>query len=168
VTNTAIVIARILRREGGIKDVGDGKGLTRYGQTPDWLEQFGFIPPETELQAAVNYTRWMQLLKLDEVCEIDLELGDGVTDFSVHSGHITAIQALQRLVKVPADGIIGPFTLSALRSYPEQARLAIRFETQRLRYIGRLLGSEKVDRRDVASGWCNRIADRIDSVVMRG
>lgn len=167
-SNTAIVVARVLHREGGIKDVGDGKGETRFGQTPAWIETWGFQPPRTEAEAAANYTRWMQKLKLDQLVEIDLELGDGVTDFAVHSGHREAIQALQRLVKVPADGVIGPFTLAAIRSYPAQARLAIRFEAQRLRYIGKLLGSEKVDRREWASGWCNRIADRIDSVVMRG
>lgn len=166
-TNTAIVVARVLRREGGIKDVGDGRGVTRYGQTPDWLGDWGLTPPQNELQAAVNYTRWMQILRLDQVCEIDLELGDGVTDFAVHSGHVEAIKALQRTVNVPADGVIGPFTLAAIRSYPKVAQLAIRLECQRLRFIGGLLSSAKTDRRQWARGWCNRLADRIESVVMR-
>jgi lysozyme family protein len=167
VTNTAIVIARILRREGGVADVGDGKGITRYGQTPEWLEQFNLIPPETELQAAVNYTRWMQILKLDQVCEIDLELGDGLTDFAVHSGHIPSIKALQRVVNAPADGIIGPFTLAAIRSYPKLWAVAILFECQRWRYLGDALASQKKDNRKYARNWSDRSASRIESIVKR-
>jgi lysozyme family protein len=163
VNNTAVVIARILLREGGVADVGDGKGATSYGQTPGWLADWGFQTPENDVQAAVNYRRWMQLLRLDQVCELDLELGDGVADFAVHSGHTESIRALQRAVNVPADGVIGPATLAAIQKAPQGT--AVRFECQRLRFVGKLLGSKKIDRRKYASGWCNRLADRIESAA---
>jgi lysozyme family protein len=161
--HTAVVIARIMRREGGVADVGDGKGVTSYGQTPGWLADWGFQTPTNEVQAAVNYRRWMQLLKLDQVCELDLELGDGVADFAVHSGHMEAIRALQRVVNVPPDGVIGSLTLAAIPKAPKGA--AVRLECQRLRYVGQLLGSQKIDRRKWARGWCNRMAERIESAA---
>lgn len=162
--NVVTVIARILHREGGVKDVGDGKGLTRYGQTPGWLEEHNLPVPHNEIEAAANYTRWMAMLKLDEVCEIDLELGDGVVDFAVHSGHVPAIKALQRMLKVMSDGVIGNETLMALRGSRDKTTLALRFECQRIRYVGRVV-TNNPENAKYAAGWANRQADRIESVL---
>lgn len=156
-------ITRILAHEGGIADVGDGMGVTRFGQTPAWLEQWGLPIPTDAREAALNYAEWMGRIGLADLCDIDGDLGYLVTDWAVHSGHQTAIRELQRLVGVATDGVIGPITLAAV----EQAgrRMLIRrFVGARGRHLGSLLASETVDRRKWARGWLNRLADLIEAI----
>lgn len=99
--------------EGGMADVGDGKGLTRFGQTPGWLRQFNLPTPTNWDDAATNYLTWMRLTKLASLNDDDV-LTKVVVVWAVHSGHLTAIRALQRALKVSADGIIGAHTKGAL------------------------------------------------------
>lgn len=162
--NLDIVVGRILEREGGIADVGDGKGVTRFGQTPQWLEAHGFPAPETPEQAAANYGRWLARTRIAEVIHYDVTLGDLLADFATHSGEDAAISALQRVLRVLDDGVIGPITLAALRKHPPHV-LARKFLAERLRFIGNLLASTKTDRRVWARGWCNRIADQIETLT---
>jgi lysozyme family protein len=169
-TSSAVqsVIARVLQAEGGIKDVGDGKGVTRFGQTPGWLEDNGFVPPSNAADAAVNYETWMRRFKFDRIADLDPFLGWMVTDFAVHSGEETAIKVLQRALVVRDDGILGPVTFRSLqlaaRTDSQTSLLAHKFVAHRMRYIGELLGSKKVDRRQYAHGWLNRLADQVEEL----
>jgi hypothetical protein len=80
VTPLDALIERLLDREGGVADVGDGKGITRFGQTPEWLEQFGLPAPTTRAEAAVNYKRWLDLVKLTVVVLPGDDLADILLD----------------------------------------------------------------------------------------
>jgi lysozyme family protein len=156
------IIHSVLDEEGGIKDVGDGKGVTRFGQTPQWLSDNGFKPPETRDEAGINYAVWMGRTKLMRVCERDWYVGWLVTDFSVHGGEHAAARILQKALNVPADGIIGPKTLAAIPvdSVKFRRKLLAAFNTN----YYRLLGSKQVDRRESAGGWGNRIARKIEAL----
>lgn len=105
------VIAKILSDEGGIADVGDGKGLTSHGQTPDWLKRYGLPFPETPAQAATNYERWLEITRIDAVVGWDVTVGHLVADWAIHSGETPAVRALQRAIGVTPDGRLGPVTL---------------------------------------------------------
>ena len=105
----------ILEVEGGIKDVGDGKGITRFGQTPGWLRQFNLPTPSSPTDAASNYEAWLVKTKLASLKEDDI-LTKVVVTWAVHSGHLTAIRSLQKALRVTTDGIIGAFTKAALSS----------------------------------------------------
>jgi lysozyme family protein len=154
------VIADLLEDEGGVKDVGDGKGITRWGQTPGWLQDHGFVPPTSAADAAVNYGRWMKQTRLAELCGRDAYIGWVVTDFAVLSGVVTAVTALQRACNVAADGALGPVTLAAVT--PERsARIARRLLQIKVETFGALVSSKKVDRREWARGWFNRIGRQI-------
>lgn len=87
-------IARILEDEGGVQDVGDGKGVTRYGQTQLWLDDNGFVPPTSVADAAMNYATWMERTRLADLCARDALVGYLVTDWAVHSPLAVAISGL--------------------------------------------------------------------------
>jgi lysozyme family protein len=112
--NIDAIVDRVLAREGGIADVGDGQGTTFFGQTSAWLADFGLPVPTTRDQAAANYRRWLALTRLDQVCDRDLELGDTVVDFAVNAGVSRAVRGLQSALGVVTDGVVGPNTLAAL------------------------------------------------------
>lgn len=157
------VIANILEREGGVADVGDGKGVTRFGQTRDWLDDQGFTTPTSVADAAVNYAAWMRRYRLAELCQRHEYIGDLVTDWAVHSGLSVAVRALQRVLGLNDDGVIGPKTLAAVT--PERApQIARALLAARTVYLGQLLGSKKVDRRNVAHGWNARLAKFIEAL----
>jgi lysozyme family protein len=158
------VIAKILEDEGGIKDVGDGKGVTRFGQTPAWLTTHGLPIPETPEDAAHNYDVWMQRYRLSDLVERDEYFGWLVTDFAVHSTERQAIRLLQRAIVVPEDGVIGPVTVRRYQSVAGTRVARVKFFGAKLRYYGDLLASTSVDRRRWARGWMDRVADQLEAL----
>jgi lysozyme family protein len=160
------IIAKVLRREGGIADIGDGKGITRFGQTPDWLHDFNLPVPSTAADAAENYAAWLRVTRLDRVIgDTPDVLADVVIDYAVHSGHVPAIQSLQHAVKVEADGVIGPVTLEAIRIDSDRKVAAARIIAQRGQHQGWLI-TRKPDRyAKFAHGWANRQAEFIVALV---
>lgn len=145
----------VLAHEGGIADVGDGKGTTYFGQTPEWLRQWQLPTPDTPEAALTNYATWLQRSKLDRLTLQDDRLSTHFVDFAVHSGDSAAIRGLQVAVQVPADGILGPVTLSAI-DRQDRDHLARRLFAYRLRLCGKLLA--RPENRRFASGWLNRLA----------
>jgi len=162
VANT--VITDVLLREGDIKDVGDGKGLTRFGQTPDWLTQFGLPVPNSVAEAAANYRRWLDLTNLIALCDVFDSLADVVIDWGVHSGHIPAVRALQRALGVRADGVLGPVTESAL-ALVDRPRMARRMLADSDRYKGRLITDDPAQYARFAAGWASRRAEQIERLA---
>ena len=161
--NVRSVIDRVLVREGGIADVGDGKGLTRFGQTPGWLADWGLTAPETADAARENYAAWMVKTGLDGVCDADVTLGAAVTDWAVNSGHQTAIKALQRSFGIAADGVIGPTTRHWLTMMTPAAarRITLFVHCARLEFVGRIITDEPEKHARYAAGWCNRLAKNL-------
>lgn len=154
------IIARVLEREGGVKDVGDGKGLTRYGQTPGWLQQFNLRPPSNASEAADNYATWLSDTRLDRVIGDAADtLADAVIDWAVHSGHVTPVKALQVALGVTADGAIGPGTLAALATQDRRA-LAAHVIAARAELLGRLVAGQHGNVRFI-KGWMNRLGEHI-------
>lgn len=153
-----MVIDRVLLHEGGVADVGDGKGITKWGQTPDWLRTFGLTPPETEDAARLNYANWMQQTGLDFVADTDTTLGAALVDWAVHSGHMIPIRALQRSLNVPQDGVIGPQTRHALLALGKWRRLVLLLHTERIIFIGRIITDAPEKHARYAAGWMSRMA----------
>jgi lysozyme family protein len=155
------IIDLVLDDEGGIGDAHDGKGITRFGQTPTWLEDNGFLPPNTPEEAAANYRVWMARNRLDQLAEVDLTIGHLVTDDAVHANVGDAVRRLQTaLVGVTVDGRIGPLTLEAVRR-AHVSRLAKAVLAAKMENRGKLLGSMKTDRRKFAENWLHRLAKQV-------
>lgn len=154
--NMEAVISQILADEGGVADVGDGKGVTRYGQTPGWLAAFDLVPPSTAADAAVNYEIYFAKVGLDAVIARDPAIGHALATFAVHAGDHAAIRALQRELHVTVDGVIGPKTLAALDAANESVvahGLVAAYGEQ----LGEAMASVKKDNRRFARGWAFRL-----------
>lgn len=150
------IIAKIISREGGVADVGDGKGVTRWGQTPRWLTDFNLPIPTDATEAAENYAEWLRVTGLEALISRGVLLADVVIDWAVHSGHVTAIKALQGVLGVTADGMIGPQTLTAIGNLHDTA---VRVMALRIEQQGQLISKAPAKYATYAHGWARRNAD---------
>ncbi len=162
--NVQIVVNRVFQREGGVKDVGDGAGVTRWGQTDQWLKTFGLPTPQTIEQAAANYAEWMAQTKLDVIVDKDVELGDDVVDLAVNTGTQTAIRILQTALGVVSDGTIGKDTL-AMVAFVNARHLRVEVLARDIEYHGRLITLHPDLYDQFASGWANRAAGKVRSLA---
>lgn len=115
------LIDAVLTREGGFADhAQDHGGATNFGITAGVLGQFrGLNRPATvaEVRALpietareiyrVQYVRPFEAVPFDP-------LKAQLVDFGVVSGPLTAIRALQEVLRVFVDGVLGPRTTAAL------------------------------------------------------
>lgn len=157
------LIARIILREGGVADVGDGKGITRWGQTSDWLAQFNLPVPQNASEAAVNYARWMQVTGLNFIATAADDLADIVLDIAVMSSAPKAFKALQAAMGLTPDGIFGATTKAVLAS-TDRSRLARLVIAWDMEYQGRLI-TLVPQRAEYAAGWAARMAGHVRNLA---
>jgi lysozyme family protein len=160
VTPAASIIARVIAREGGIADGGDGMGITSFGQTSGWLEQFGLTAPHTPDEAAANYQLWLEKTGLLGLCAFDDILADATIDYAVNSGHRVAIRALQIRLGTGSDGVWGPQTQAAVDACNRHA-MAAKVIASRVKLYGALITAD-ASRSQYAHGWMNRVGDQIE------
>lgn len=159
------IIAEVIKREGGVSDIGDGKGITRWGQTPGWLAQFNLPIPDSPEAAASNYAEWLRLTGLDAVIgETADPAADFVIDFAVHSGHIPAIRLLQTVLGVTADGVMGPKTRAAIE-WADRRWLAFAVIAGEMKYQGGIITDNPAKHARWARGWANRNAAKLLQLV---
>lgn len=155
------VLSKIAKDEGGVKDVGDGKGVTHYGQTQGWLDHYGLPVPKTPEQAMSNWSIWLHKVKLDQVVAATYdELAHIVIDYAVHSGSFVAIKALQSALRVNADGVLGPQTFTALDA-ANRNQIAHNVIAASMELQGRIITDHPEKNAKYAAGWANRNAKMI-------
>lgn len=158
------LITRIIMDEGGIKDVGDGKGETRWGQTPDWLKTWNLPSPNSVVEAKENYRLWMVRTGLIHLVATNDLFAWVTIDWAIHSGHLVAIEALQKLVRTEADGVYGRLTKRAVEENGNRrGHLAALMISERVKFLGRITRDNP---RNVAyiSGWLNRVSRHIEQL----
>lgn len=160
----AAIIARVIPREGGIKDVGDGKGVTRFGQTPDWLERFGLPLPETPDQAASNYRTWITMTGLIGLCDVDDSLADIAIDIAVHETHERSIRSVQSAIGVKPDGHWGPQTSEAL-SRSDRLVAAASVLADAINYLGEIITARPEKHAKNAKGWMRRRTAQLRQLI---
>jgi lysozyme family protein len=154
--NMESAIAMILQDEGGISDVGDGKGVTRYGQTNAWIEAWDLVPPGTMADAAANYEAVFKKTGIAEVIERDVATGHALATFAIHAGESVAVMALQRELHVHVDGILGRQTLLALERASDSV-VAHGLVASYVEYVlGDAMANRNRDNRQYARGWSRR------------
>jgi lysozyme family protein len=159
----------ILPNEGGVAQVPGESWVTYYGQTPAWLRTWGLPQPRNAGEALDNYLRWAERLKLTAIADPDADdtsdaLLIAVLDFAVHSGHVAAIKALQRILGVQADGRVGPRTRSALDAHIlHRDHIAMRLLTARLRFMGETI-TKNPSKARYAKNWMRRVTEQIDAI----
>ena len=123
----ADVLDRILLAEGGdtfTNDPRDAGGATKYGVTARTLGEWRHLGRQatvaevealTEADARAIYTaRYLRPFAAVSIAPLRAQLAD----FGVTSGPATAIKALQRVLGVTVDGVIGDETLTAIQVAP--------------------------------------------------
>jgi lysozyme family protein len=164
VTPLDALVGRVIQREGGVADVGDGKGVTRYGQTPDWLAQFNLPTPKTPEDAAANYLTWIALLGFHPLVDAGDNLADILLDIAVMSSGAKAVKALQTALGINADGVLGPQTLEALSRAASREVLATLVIAWDMEYQGSVI-TLNPQRAQYAKGWARRMAEHVRRLV---
>lgn len=158
------LLSRIVEREGGVADVGDGKGVTRYGQTPGWLAEFSLPSPQNANDAILNYSQWLDMTGLSRIVgPVADDLADIVIDIAVMSDHHKGIKALQAALQQFPDGVFGPVTAAAL-ARADRKQLARDVIAWDMQYQGRLITLDST-RAKFAAGWANRMAEHVRNLA---
>lgn len=151
------IIDDVIRREGGLSnDPADPGGLTYKGLSkranPD-LFAHG-LPSDQQV-----HDRYLQRYIVGPGFDKieDERVKSLLVDWGVNSGPAIAILALQRLVGVPADGVLGPETLSAIHEVPVDLLLR-HLVAERIKMIGRIL-VKNPSQSKFALGWLSRAVE---------
>jgi lysozyme family protein len=152
-------LRRLLGHEGGYSNhPADPGGPTNFGITLAVYRQYrkrdasaADIKKMTAADAATIYrARYWDAQRCDE---LPAGVDYAVFDYGVNSGIARAKKALQRVVGVPADGVLGPLTMAAVRAGDPQSIVA-RLCDERLRFL-RSLKTWNV----FGKGWSRRVAE---------
>lgn len=114
----------VLKHEGGfVNHPRDPGGMTNLGVTKRaWEEYTGQLADESEMRSLTSelVKPFYKAKYWDKIKGDDLPSGVDYAayDLAVNSGPARAAKYLQQIVGVPADGIIGPKTLAAIKEAP--------------------------------------------------
>lgn len=190
--NVSGIITEILEREGSkyTNDPADKGGPTKYGITQKTLSDYRGRPvtadevsrltePEARSIYFQLYVRGPGFQKI-----IDEPLMALAVDCGVNHGQERAIEWLQELVGVRADGEFGPVTADAINRH-DPTRLYLKLVSRRVRFYGEIVTRDwqrlVEQARKTASpdddavlskmqakyslGWANRAAEFIDDIA---
>lgn len=157
--NYAESLHRLLAHEGGYSDYpSDPGGPTKFGITLAVYRQYakpGVTAANVRAMTigeaeAIYRARYWDVLRCDE---LPAGVDDAVFDYGVNSGADRAARALQRIVAVKDDGVIGPLTLAAA-ARRDAADVINALCDERLRFL-RGLRTWPV----FGKGWTRRVAE---------
>ena len=166
VDNDAIIDS-ILVREGGAVAPPDRSGrISRWGITAQTLsEHRGHAATDDEIRnlsatEARDIYRRMYIFAPSYHLLASEPLRAVIVDYAVNSGPSLATKALQHVLGVTEDGILGGETLHAA-NIRDGASLAVRILAERTRHYGRLISRDH-SQAPYAAGWLDRIADQME------
>jgi lysozyme family protein len=109
--------------------------------------------PSIQGQVDQFYLDWWNSMRLNELKS--QEIANLLFDYSVHSG-ANAVKAIQTIVKVPADGGMGPKTIAAINA-GDTAKIHDALKAQRAAFLEVLL--KKPDQEQFRENWLGRVAN---------
>ncbi len=157
------LIDEIIKREDptgkGSNDPNDRGGRTQYGISEK-------SNPEAWKDGKVDYnearkiyeTKYLVGPGFDKIS--NPRLRDILVDFGVTSGPSLAITRLQEVLKIDADGVLGPKTLAAIEAQ-EPRRLVNKIALERIKMAGRIVKRDPSQIKWLG-GWLNRFAEFVD------
>lgn len=153
--------------EGGLSDhPADKGGLTKYGVTFSALQRARPLATPEDVKALTK-DEAIDILTQHYVIDPGLArifndaLRFAVIDYAIYSGPATAIRALQRIVGMEADGILGDATATAVNAFDSVSLMRL-FVAQRLRHLGRIITNDP-RQHAFAAGWINRVATVLEA-----
>lgn len=156
----------ILRFEGGyVNDPNDLGGETCKGvtmRTYKLYRQRKKLPkPTSDDLKNISDAEFVSILKemYWDACRADhiesQSVANAVVDWAWHSGTVTAVKEIQKVLGVDADGIIGNITLSAINSW-SPLPLFGQIQQARLAYFDRICQARPANNAFIR-GWRNRV-----------
>ena len=150
--------------KGFANDPDDRGGATMIGVTlaafTAWRKQHGRPAPTVKELKALSYEEWRDIVEKDfwQRCKADELKSQSVAmmlaDFTFHSG-AHGIKALQRVLAVKVDGIMGAQTLSSANATPP-ATLFAALKAERLRFL-QLIVKNNPRQKKFIKGWITRV-----------
>jgi lysozyme family protein len=161
-----LLVPHILRWEGGyVNDPDDLGGATCKGvcfKTYKLYRQRKKLPkPTLEDLKNISDGEFVSILKemYWDACRADniesQSVANAIVDWAWHSGTVTAVKEVQKVLGVEADGIIGNITLSSINSW-SPLPLFGQIQQARKNYIERICISRPLNEK-YRKGWFNRI-----------
>lgn len=148
-------VLTILKNEGGyVHDPSDLGGETKYGISKRAFPDLD-IKNLTE-QDALRIYHTNYWLRINGDLLPSYELATQVLDMAVNAGPKTAIRLLQVILKVTADGSLGPITLNQLGKHTNLQALVERYRFERAAFYSLLVVKNPSQLRFL-KGWINRI-----------
>lgn len=154
--NFSEALQHVLKHEGGYIDHPDDPGgETNFGITVAVARENGYLGdmraiPMSVVESIYKRKYWDKV-RADEMPE---SVRFALFDYAVNSGPGAAIRALQRVLGVTDDGVLGPMTLAAAQAQSEG--LGARLNGYRLKFM-----TELKIWPTFGKGWARRIADNL-------
>lgn len=154
--NFSEALQHVLKHEGGYIDhPNDPGGETNFGITVAVARENGYLGdmrtiPMSVVESIYKRKYWDKV-RADEMPE---SVRFALFDYAVNSGPGAAIRALQRVLSVADDGVLGPMTLAAAQA--QSAGLGARLNGYRLKFM-----TELKIWPTFSKGWARRIADNL-------
>jgi lysozyme family protein len=154
------LIEEVIAREGGFVDhPSDRQGATKFGISKATLGRWrGRITTTADVRGLdVGEARDIyRVLYVSQPGFADLPepLRTQLVDFGVHSGPAQAVRALQRVLSVTADGVMGPQTRAALAG-ADIAQVTRELWQARVRFLAHLVAMRPTQE-VFLDGWLNR------------
>lgn len=168
--NVNKLVPFILKWEGGfVNDPADLGGATNMGVTIGTWRQVGYdktgdgvidvedlkLLTSQEVVNKVLKPHYWDRWKADHI--YSQSVAEILVDWVWASGRHGIVRS-QRLLGVSDDGVVGPKTLEAINSYPDQRRLFEIIREDRLRFIDEIVRARPLNKR-FETGWKRRIND---------
>jgi len=154
--NFTEALQHVLKHEGGYSNLkSDPGGETNYGITVAVARENGYLGDMRTIPMGVVESiykrKYWDKVRADEMPE---SVRFALFDYAVNSGPGAAIRALQRVLGVADDGVLGPMTLAAAQAQSEG--LGARLNGYRLKFMTELKTWDHFGK-----GWSRRIADNL-------
>lgn len=155
----AAALQFVLRWEGGYSNhPADRGGPTRFGITQATARAYGYAGPMRELPLDVATRIYRDEYWTRYRCDqLPVALAVAFFDTVVNMGPKRATRCLQRALKVPADGVLGPVTIGAAQSRNARAVLTAFMVERKAAYVS--IASKNPSQRVFLRGWLRRVAD---------
>lgn len=158
------IVAEVLQREGGyVNNPADRGGATNFGittQTYRWWTKNPNADVRNLTEAVAREILTDLYIVRPKISQLHPTIQPFMTDWSVHSGPILAVQELQKTLGVTVDGEIGPETLGAVENM-DKSKLLRLLIASRVKMIGRLVQKAPIQA-TFLPGWLNRVLSFLD------
>jgi len=141
------------RLEGGATPVHDTGGNTRFGVSEKAFPHIDIAKLTRQGAEQIYLDHYWNVVNASS---LPPSVGLLVFDAAVNLGAVRAAQMLQRLLGLKDDGVIGPKTIHAVKTYQPLSELRVLYSESRLRYYEEL-SSWKPLYRPFARGWRLRV-----------